>query len=569
MQMQANLERKERILALIEQLHLQDEDDSARLHQRYLPDTDILFSCCRQAALEDTLKHELSELMASQTFEGMRSHDFMKCINDKFFHCLLAPSNLVEEKQIAVWRFYSIVNQYANGCVNNKEVVLKQISKILIKHKTSSNPLEPALGKKEIKFVYLSGDRALIDLFMLHFPIPPTTLFDAAERPAILLEREAKKSICTIEFSRRNASTHDLEKKIIYIQRHLRGKIRRESELDRIGRLFFKHSEIPAAAANTAIEDANTAYRPQLCSAELADRIRDLASELVLFSSVKHLASAEHIAGILDGCLYGRINLINSCIDFRPAALGQLDVINGDGNVICFGPNSIDPTCLQGTTIGLKFDLKAITNPHAFNKNPSIFFKQMDFGYYDTDIKTIALKSKKLRFRYLYNHGNILFVTLNFLNDENKVLFYAHVHRYSFISYNLPHMHAILSLNFFRFLDALKNSDGTSAHSEINSIYDEISSLSDAELKILLKSLGQALSTTAEFNFYAAHKIDLDALTTIAFYKSKDKLCSVKIKDLATQLADGDHSTVDRLKKLAPSIFHSKRFIEHFIFKTK
>jgi len=414
------------------------------------------------------------------------------------------------------------------------------------------------LDKNFIKQIYTCKYPEIIEIYKQNYPIPPLSFFEPDCQPPFLVELESTKKATLDRFCLD-------EKKIIPIQRHIRRKIRMKKEIDRISSFHFNGSK---ELAMHAIEDANTPYRPKKCSPELAVRIMKAAKQIKLFSSVRHLTSAYYVASILDTCLFGRENLINLYIDFRPAALKWEDVQNGDFNAICFGPNRIDKNCLKEKSFGLKFDLDKLID------NPAIFFKQRDIAY-------------TLDHWSYWNYINLGELTLSFLStaewnkSKNAIPFYirvaktSNVHFYSevpnctLISNNAKDMHQILTLNFFRFIDNLyccapinrlanvKTIDTPlenleSATDATETIYNAISKLNDIELINFLSDLGKKMTTTCEFNISGAYQIDLDALLEIEVYNGDIKEKSISISDL------------EEIKKSAPEFLESKRFSEKF-----
>ncbi|MBA2368988.1 MAG: hypothetical protein H0V82_08205 [Candidatus Protochlamydia sp.] len=380
-----------------------------------------------------------------------------------------------------------------------------------------------------------------------------------------MAKEEEEREHLISEFMHHNSTDFDLEKKVIFFQRHIRAKVRHDAEIDRIGNLYFKHEtiSIKEQKAISGIEEANTPYRPKKCNPELADKIMRLANEVKLYSSVRHLTATDNIATILDNCLLGRKNLINHYLQFRPAALFSSDVTDGDLNVICFGPDEIDSKCLRERTIGMDFDLEIITKD---NKNPNIFFKQKDFGFSTDLVQSIEIGQSEFYFSHckILRCGDMHSINLQFLNQFTERLeYYAELPKYLFISYNVPEMDKILTLNFFRFIDSLKNTNCMSAPNKINYIYEKIEELSDEELLAFLTSIGRKLSCTSEFNFSGAYKIDLNALTHLSFFEKQKKVGLLEINNLCEQLNCGNQDGLNSIKKFAPEILDSKRFIEH------
>ena len=169
---------------------------------------------------------------------------------------------------------------------------------------------------------------------------------------------------------------NEMTNHVVKIQRQLRSTLRYQEEIRRIAaRGAWKHL-IQQSSPERVIRDANRPYRPRCADQQFAKRVMVLAQQVHLFSTVKHLTSAQHLETIFNDALYGRRALLASYLPFRPASLFQCDIADGDGNVICFGPSEIDPFAMKANTVELLFDLDKI----AVN-NPSIFFKQCDLGF--------------------------------------------------------------------------------------------------------------------------------------------------------------------------------------------
>jgi hypothetical protein len=414
----------------------------------------------------------------------------------------------------------------------------------------------------ELQHVFRSRDAPLMELFIKHLLVPPVATFASDAIPDILLERESKRLELLQSFVNKNlkcAPTSTVEEKVIYIQRQIRSCIRRTRELTRIADIYFSTTPNAELKASVAMADASTPYRPQKCTPQLAERLLVAASKITLFTTVKHYTAKKTISNVLDGCLYGRQNLNASGIAYRPAALGAYDVKDGDTNVICFGPFAIDSRCLQDETIELEFDLHKIVK---INKNPCIFFKQRDFGFTPLGVQYVQLRDQTLTFRYASNGPEYQnYVSLEFLDVtyanvdptyiEETLVCDAQVPKCHLISYNVANMHEILIMNFFRFLDAMKDPAGETA-AEIDRIYAAISDLNDDELTRFLTSVGKKMSISAEFNFYGAYKLDLASLTNVAIYK--DKI-------LRSRFTSDEFST-DRFHMCLPEFFQSHRFVQ-------
>lgn len=314
-------------------------------------------------------------------------------------------------------------------------------------------------------------------------------------------------------------------------------------------------------AANV-LQIANTPYRPQRCPKELADRIVNAASKVKLFSEVKHITSEKFLSNIFDGGLFGRQTLLQNYIPFIPAALASCDLESGggDANVICFGPQKIDPMAKQEDYSKLFFDVDKL------GINPCIFYKQFDLVY---DLKTNfdlpIVGDKYLKFTmstYRRIRPRPGYVYLSILNNDNTSAAIAELPNFYFISYNITDMHKILTLNFFRFLDNLNT---TTTEVDISkNIYDNINQLNEKELVDFLFNLGKCMIKSAEFNFYGAYKIDFAALTKITSSSSR---FAIRLEPFIKDLQNGNQAKLQEVKQNLPAIFKSYRFIDYLLEK--
>ncbi len=490
---------------------------------------------------------------------GSLDCEFIEKLNSSFFKVIKSTWYL---KSYKIWDAYLCTVSCIEANSQNRFQELENLSLTLSKIVKEKNLDGISFDKNIIKQVYLSGSKEILEVYKKYFPVPPITLFELDNQPLTIAENECKKMKSVTNFISLNVNDSNLEKKIMLIQRHVRSQIRKRSEVERISKLYFEGDKDKAIKS---IINANTPYRPRKCSPELAARIMNAAQQVELFSTVKHFCSTNNLSMILDNCLYGRKNLIDSYTDFRVASLHSCDIRDGDFNVICFGPGAIDTSCIKERTVGLIFDFGAIVDTTNYNKNPSMFFKQMDFGYNPDRIKYITLGDIDLSFCHTrqLRCGDSKSINLQFYNTYWGLQYYSEIPKYNFISYNVSSMQQILTLNFFRFLDSLLDVNSLLATSKTNEIYDEISNLNDKELVEFLTDLGRKMSFTSEFNFSGAYKIDLNALKEIEIYEGDVKINSVRINTLINELNSGCYETINKLAEIAPEIFKSKRFTEH------
>ena len=355
------------------------------------------------------------------------------------------------------------------------------------------------------------------------------------------------------------------EKDLIHVQRNFRAEQRRDEEEKRIIERF----SVSQDEAKKIMADANTAYRPQ-CHETLSERIQRIAEDVKLFSIIRHLTSEEHISNILDNALYGRRTLLQFNTPFKPAALGDVDIRQGDYNVICMGPQEIDSTL--NSSIEFVFNLDKLDQD-----NPCAFYKQRDFGFDNPNNWSIRLGNSEFQFNTstISKHKDELALMTGLLTTSNNTLinFDSKVRNSALIAYNLPKMHQISILNFFRFIDTLevKNQDVSNSNDVKKLIYDELAKLSDDELKETLLKIGNGMTATMEFNFYGAHKINFDSLENINKVEKKEgKLNAtyqLEIKSFIEQLQAGNLNTLNEAKNNIPNAFKSYRFIDYLLDK--
>ncbi len=477
--------------------------------------------------------------------------------------------------EICFWNEYKQLNHYIQASDVEKPKLLEQLKIDLLKRRSRILMSPGFLDKTFVRSIYGSHCPELIQMFEEIFPLPPLSFFDSEHQPMAVVKRAAERASVLAKFDARNAGDRSVEEKIQNCQRLIRAKIRTKSEVKRIGERYFKDAptETKEAKAREIIKDANTPYKPRGCSPDLAQRILKAASRIRLFDSATHLLDAHNIALILDNCLYGRQYLVDSYMPFRPAALDPEDIKNGDGNVICFGPDRIDPRCLRDRTIGLELDLDVLTSQDKFKKNPTLFFKQRDLGFDINTRQSVQIGKTALIFSHtglLRNPSNNC-VSLQLYDDMGSPLsHFGEARKDLLISSNIKQMHQILTLNFFRFIDNLKNENSVSAPGITQQIYTAISSLkTDQEMESFLLNLGKKMSCSSEINIHGAYKIDLNALRSITIYEDKLRIESISINDLCNKLNDGNFETLDRLEKLVPEIFRSIRFVDHLRSKVK
>ena len=412
-----------------------------------------------------------------------------------------------------------------------------------------------------IRKIYLSKNNTLIHFFMKQLPVPHANLFRGYELPTLILDRECKSTQSILKFLKTNPNIKEAQ--LIKIQRKMREKLRYKDEIIRINHFYKKYVTACGMPIDSLMKDANTPYFPKGCDTHLANRIVNVAKSVKLFSTIRHIAAAKHLTSMLDDGLYGRRTLENFYMPYKKSALAECDVADGDSNVICFGPQAIDSHIKTNDKVEITLDLNKIQK-----NNPTIFFKQRDFGFIHEKMRTIFIGKEKLVFSHT---GCILndnqYYTYFRLFNENRcnapMIASAQLPKFSLISYNFAKIHQILTLNFFRFIDKLCKPSGSILFTAyINKIYSAIAELSDRELSRFLEELGKLMTDTAEFNFYGAHLIESSSIKSIKFNDY-----SLEINDFISALQAGDLNQLNQAKNNLPQLFKSYRFIDYLLSK--
>lgn len=443
---------------------------------------------------------------------------------------------------------------------------------LLIKERESYNrtkslggglPSKELHSPKLIRSIYLSKDERLISLFKKYLPAPKAELFQD-EMPEGIRQKalERDKSIQGI-LKRNDISVDELTNKVLPLQRLFRSRLRKKEELLRIESKYKNYIKWKRTSAEQIVNDINKPYIPKCADRNLARRIMIAAQQVELFTTVKHLTSKAAIVSIFNDALYGQRTLLQLFLPFKPASLMQCDIDDGDANVICMGPNEIDPKAEHSNTITLVFDSKKLAS-----KNPTTFFKQRDLGYGKERTREVLIfEDETLYFSHTeqlrcqaYGYASL---QLRANNQPYSGYAVAEIPNVFLLSYNLDSMHQILALNFFRFLDNLTNTDREEFKEETNRIYDAISELSDEDLVDFLQDMGEQLTDTAEFNFYGAHRIDFSNLLSISF-----KNTTLKLDEFINELNSGNVEALNDAVKAIPEIFKSYRFLDYLLAKT-
>jgi hypothetical protein len=411
-----------------------------------------------------------------------------------------------------------------------------------------------------IRKIYSLNDENLSHLFLKYLPAPRASLFKGQEIPEIIAKKEqaAKQTLSILK-------DHDLafvEHYIVKLQRKFRAHQRHQENLQRLpnrypSKFWNKHKTNSDGDAKKFAEgllnNANKPYQPQ-CELGLSKRIMEAAQKLELFSTVKHYTAISALESIFDDGIYGRRSLIQNYMSFRKASLGWGDIEDGDANVVCLGANEIDPLSRHG--IELHFNATKIAK-----NNPCVFYKQRDLGYYLEKTRHVCIGTFDLYFSHTGIHMqaplNLSYMKLWGVNLQAVESF---VPKAILIADNMKEMHQILTLNFFRLIDALPPQ---SIHKNI--IYDELNKLSINELEETLLQIGKNMTDTMEFNFYGAYKIDFSALLMI---KKEKPAYSLELLSFINELKKGNVEALNDAMSQLPEIFNSYRFIDYLLSTT-
>ena len=425
-----------------------------------------------------------------------------------------------------------------------------------------------------IRQIYQLENIPLTTLFQRHFPMPPARLFEKDRVPKVIQKHDAE-VLKTME----KIPLKTLEPFIIKWQRSIRMKRRYQEEINRIAQRhefylmshhmsteeiedYEKDNQPPPQLhqwAEELLQDANTPYKPK-CDPALSDRIMAAARKVSAFSTVKHITFEKYIQSIFDDALYGRRTLRDFYLPFNPASLRGCDILNGDANVGCLGPQDIDPKA-DGDII-IEFDLAKLIQNH-----PSAFYKQLDLEYRVDKRRQVKLGNETLWFDHTGTKSIRIDSTSTYLKifdsrcgDLKRI---AEAPKSSFIAYNLEQMYEILTLNFFRFIDRMEFLEGSRRdQAYIDNFYQKVAQLTDEELVIFLTELEKNMTDTAEFNFYGAHQIDCSTIVSItASYKGY----TLHLPKFINALNQGNVDELRQARVKIPSLFQSYRFLDYLL----
>ena len=497
------------------------------------------------------------------------SPEFSKWFKDAYLD--LMPKSYI--KHATLW---SDVCQYihSNG---NKDKKLKEIETRIAKYLSSelSSKLLPGaiLDGIIIRNVYLNGDTNLVELFGRLLPKPPVSLFPEDRVPHIIKERELEVADTIQNLVEINdGSIQKIESTSIKLQRFFRGTKRRKDEKRIISNSYNRIREEADKQKTTdeLIRDTNTPYKPQ-CDEypTLANRLLKTAKKIEPFTTVRHLTAKKSVSDIMDNGLLGRDSLLKRYKAFRPAALCLSDVENGDQDAICFGAFEIDHKCMEKNTAEFVLDLDKLHSLPSEKDNPCIFFKQRDLGFDLDKIRKITIGNEEFFFTHTKwlrcqtpNHTNIQFCN----KDGYGLHHYAELPNFQMISSNFGDMNQILAMNFFRFLDEIRDSHCKRDKDFADRIYSALDKLDENEMESTLLQLTRNMSDTMEFNFYGSFLMSPNLIKEVSIFdKPNEKTYTLKIADFVKSLQEGDSKKLAEVQEKLPELLESYRFIDYLL----
>lgn len=445
------------------------------------------------------------------------------------------------------------------------KLVEETLEKAISSHRSSKafargTTLPPDFARADfIINIYSLNNKALSSLFLKHLPAPRAEIFEkrGIPVPQIIADREQfpQASInAFLDYKKKNLSTNlsTIVNEITGLQRAGRKMIRDRKNIKRIAWRY----DITEEEAKQILADSNRPYKPK-CDNTLTERIITASKNIKLFSTVRHLTASSALESIFDDALLGRRTLDQRYLSFKPAALFAYDIDEGDANVICLGANDINSGSAQD--IELLFDPEKISE-----NNPCVFYKQRDLGYSLDKIRTIKIGERKWFFNHTIIHETDGYSSFKMFADPNgnQLIAKASVKNSLLVANNLEDMHQILTLNFFRFADALQDEHGNEDVATKEMIYNALNKLDDAELAKTLQEIGKKMTDTMEFNIYGAYKIDFSALISISV-KNDNANYSLHLPTFIENLKAGELEMLDEAMIKIPEVFKSQRFVAY------
>lgn len=469
-------------------------------------------------------------------------------------------------------------------------VVLNE-SKYNLQNKSIGTYILPNIIYLLMRDIYLLNDRPLIQLMQKHFHTPPVRLFKGHPIPDCVMEYENWKNSIVNHFIKKNSGNYI--NKILAIQHHFRNKIRKKNEIERIKLLYKKYLAEHKLTAEEMMEDASTPYQPH-CHAQLVNRLKNAAKWVAqhrpAFTTVKHITHQEALQSIFDDGLVGQLNLRNRFYKFRNAAMGDADILNGDANVACLGPQKIDPRA-DGNIV-ITFNLKKLTK----NKNIPAFFKMRDLEFSPQRLDNEPIRKVRLGKETIYFDNTPFISAYDGFTLQSKFFYYtqpnkershhSEIPKPSLISYDINNIHEIAIMNFFRFIDGLspyeyktlpnwapnthqykyKSFNSNPDRKLIDNLYKKIYALSDKELAIFMMDVEKNITDTAEFNLYGWHLIDFSTIENIYV---KDKQYTLDMVHFISSLRLGNINELRIAREMIPELFQSYRFLDYLLSSTQ
>lgn len=409
-----------------------------------------------------------------------------------------------------------------------------------------------------IRNVYLTGDNTLIHLFNQFFAIPKQAVFTDVTPPASVLAAEEK----SIETLKKITATTPMERITLRLQRQFRQKKWQQ----KITELFNTHW--PDQTTAQLLAKADLPYRPQQCSAKLANRIMKAASNVQLFDTVRHYTDTAALTSLFDDGIYAR-QLVRQ--HYLPESRIRRSPLNPENTAVIRFP--IHPIQFQDQKN--PDDIELIFNSESLLKNnPSLVYEHHDLSRYHQHIN---LSFGRQHMGFLWGEARPSEPSFGLAltaftqpkiktepsngkksNVRRHPATAAHIPRYLFMPQKLDNLHQILALNFFRYIDIIHQNPDNKGRFKF--IYRELETLSDEDLERFIKDIGGVLTETAAFHVNGGHQIDFHILKAI---KRLDYTLDLPL--FIQKLNTGEKDPLlDAIKHL-PKAFHSRRFLDYLL----
>ena len=315
------------------------------------------------------------------------------------------------------------------------------------------------------------------------------------------------------------------------------------------------------------VESANQIYKPQCDDENLAERLIRCAKRVKLSDTMCHYTSLEHSVSVMD-TLYGRKSLNGRKLPFRPAALYPSDIDNGDEDAICFGLDKVDDICLPDGEQSVKFifDFQAFLEKAKASPIDNMFFKAKDLGcpsdkrdkteFFESGNEKYYFQHGPAEFEFLpwVSHQRVRHIDFNVMNDGGKILHSTTLPKFGLISDNISDLQAILTMNFFKYIDQIAKENPEL----VQGFYNSLEGLTDDELTSKLESIGRSMSQQAEINFHGALRFPLEFLQSIEIFDGKTSRHKIDISDLKSMDSEAMKTY---LEAHCPILLNSERFM--------